>query len=73
MIYKIIELQQSLINQNSISDILNEKIYEGFNFKELFDLIELLKSISGNTLKEYIKTIFNYYEESEIKRLQAKS
>ncbi|MEV9615370.1 ATP-dependent helicase [Aliarcobacter butzleri] len=73
LIYKIIELQQSLINlKTPISDILNEKIYEGFNFKELFDLIELLKSISGNTLKEYIETIFNYYEESEIKGYKQK-
>ena len=73
LIYKIIELQQSLVNPKTpISDILNEKIYEGFNFKELFDLIELLKSISGNTLKEYIETIFNYYEESEIKGYKQK-
>lgn len=73
LIYKIIELQQSLVNPKTpISDILNEKIYEGFNFKELFDLIELLKSISGNTLKEYIETIFNKYEESETKGYKKK-
>ena len=73
LIFKIIELQQSLVNPKTpISEILNEKIYEGFNFKELFDLIELLKSISGNTLKEYIETIFNYYEESEIKGYKQK-
>lgn len=73
LIYKIIELQQSLVNPKTpISDILNEKIYEGFNFKELFDLIELLKSISGNTLKEYIESIFNNYEESEKKGYKQK-
>lgn len=73
MIYKIIELQQSLVNPKTpISDILNEKIYEGFNFKELFDLIELLKSISGNTLKDYIESIFNNYEESETKGYKKK-
>jgi DNA helicase-2/ATP-dependent DNA helicase PcrA len=73
LIYKIIELQQSLINPKTpISDILTEKIYEGFNFKELFDLTELLKSISGNTLKEYIETIFNNYEESETKGYKKK-
>ena len=73
LIYKIIELHQSLVNlTTSISEILNEKIYEGFNFKELFDLIELLKSISGNTLKEYIESIFNNYEESETKGYKKK-
>jgi DNA helicase-2/ATP-dependent DNA helicase PcrA len=73
LIYKIIELQQSLVNPKTpISDILNEKIYEGFNFKELFDLIELLKSISGNTLKEYIEFIFNNYEVSETKGYKKK-
>lgn len=73
LLYKIIELQQSLVNPKMpISDILNEKIYAGFNFKELFDLIELLKSISGNTLKEYVETIFNLYEESETKGYKKK-
>ena len=73
LIYKIIELHQSLVNlTTSISEILNEKIYEGFNFKELFDLIELLKSISGNTIKEYIESIFNNYEESETKGYKKK-
>ncbi len=73
LIFKIIELQQSLVNPKTpISEILNEKIYEGFNFKELFDLIELLKSISGNTLKEYIESIFNNYEESETKGYKKK-
>lgn len=73
LIYKIIELYQSLVNPKTpISEILNEKIYEGFNFKELFDLIELLKSISGNTLKEYIVSIFNNYEESSIKGFKQK-
>lgn len=73
LIYKIIELHQSLVNlKTPISEILNEKIYEGFNFKELFDLIELLKSISGNTLKEYIESIFNNYEESRIKGFKQK-
>ena len=73
LIYKIIVLQQSLINPKTpIPDILNEKIYEGFNFKELFDLIELLKSISGNTLQEYIEFIFNKYEESETKGYKQK-
>jgi DNA helicase-2/ATP-dependent DNA helicase PcrA len=73
LLYKIIELQQFLINPKTpISDMLNEKIYEGFNFKELFDLIELLKSISGNTLKEYIESIFNNYEESETKGYKKK-
>lgn len=73
LIYKIIELHQSLVNPKTpISEILNERIYEGFNFKELFDLIELLKSISGNTLKEYIVSIFNNYEESSIKGFKQK-
>ena len=73
LIYKIIELQQSLVNpKKPLSDIVNEKIYEGFNFKELFNLIELLKSISGNTLKEYIESIFNNYEESETKGYKKK-
>lgn len=73
LFYKIIELQQSLVNPKTpISDIVNEKIYEGFNFKELFDLIELLKSISGNTLKEYIESIFNNNEENETKGYKKK-
>jgi DNA helicase-2/ATP-dependent DNA helicase PcrA len=73
LIYKIIELQQSLVNPKTpMSNIVNEKIYDGLNFKELFDLIELLKSITGNTLKEYIETIFNYYKESEIKGFKQK-
>ncbi len=73
LIYKIIELQQSLVNPKTpISDILNEKIYEDFNFKELFELIELLKSISGNTLKEYVESIFNKYEEFETKGYKKK-
>jgi len=73
LFYKIIELQQSLINSKTpISSIVNEKIYEGFNFKELFDLIELLKSISGNTLKEYIEAMFNTYEDNETKGYKKK-
>lgn len=74
ILYKIIELKQNLENLNTpITDILKEEIYKDFSFNNLFDLINLLKSISGNTLKEYIESLFfEYNKEPKIKGMKEK-
>jgi DNA helicase-2/ATP-dependent DNA helicase PcrA len=68
LLYEVLKLKFYLENpKTSLSDLIKEDIYKLFNFGEMFELIELLKSISGITLKEYIKSIFNIYEETSIK------
>lgn len=73
LFYRVLQMKQLLeIPSTSINSVLNEKIYKDFNFTELFDLIELLKSISGTSLKEFIESLFREYEETTVKGYSAK-
>lgn len=73
LLYEVLKLKFYLENsKTSLSALIKEDIYKLLNFREMFELIELLKSISGTTLKEYIESIFNIYEETSIKGFKEK-
>lgn len=72
LFFNILKFKFDLDNSNTaVPVIVKEDIYKPlkFNFKELYELIELLKTIRGDTLKEYIESIFEIYNENEIKGL----
>ncbi|WP_424686077.1 MAG: UvrD-helicase domain-containing protein [Halarcobacter ebronensis] len=72
LFYNILRFKHDLENpKTSILSIIKEDIYKPlkFNFKELDDLVNLLKSFHGNTLKEYIESIFEIYNQNNIKGL----
>ncbi len=73
LFYRIIEFRQILKDKStSVSGILDKKIYSNLNFKELNDLINILKNIDGNTIMEYIKNIFEIYRKNNIDGLKEK-
>lgn len=70
LIYKILDLKFNLENsKTSIPTIIKEDIYKPlqFNFKEIFYLVEQLKSITGASLEEYIQALFAIYQDTDRK------
>jgi len=73
LFYSIIELKQLLEDEKTVvANLLNKNLYNGLNFQELNNLISLLKSIRGATLKEYIENFLIAYEDSQIKGFKEK-
>ncbi len=65
LFYRIIEFKLHLENpKTSLASIFKYDIYKDFNFNNLSDLTTLLTSITGSTLKEYIESVFEKYNES---------
>lgn len=46
-------------------DLISEKIYKELTFKEMKELIKLLKSIDGKSIKSFLKSIFKIYDETD--------
>lgn len=66
LFYRIIKFKSELENTKTpLINIFNKKIYAELTFSELNKIIVLLKSIRGESLGEYIKSIFNNYEKSD--------
>ncbi|MDU4697727.1 MAG: 3'-5' exonuclease, partial [Paenibacillus sp.] len=63
LLFKIVKIKYSLdVGHTPVIDILQKKeIYEDMNFKELKELIEILKLNEGETLGEYIQSVFSRY------------
>jgi DNA helicase-2/ATP-dependent DNA helicase PcrA len=49
----------------SLLDLAHEKIYKALTFKEVKELIRLLQSISGESVKSFIESIFQIYNETD--------
>lgn len=66
VLYRIIKFIVDIENSKTqLKEILPLEIY-GISIEELKELIELLKTINGNTLEEYIKVIYKIYSEDRI-------
>lgn len=67
LLYHIIKFKQALENPDtSITDLLKEEIYKDFSFNDLSICINSLKLISGNTIKEYIESLFVLYNSDTV-------
>ena len=64
LFWRIIDFKVKIENpKTSIIDLINEKIYKDLTFIQIKELIELLKSIDGESLKSFIESIFQIYNE----------
>ncbi len=65
LFYNILKFINDLKNPHtSISHFIDKKIYSRMTFVKIKELIILLKSISGSSLGEYVKNLFDKYESS---------
>lgn len=66
LFYKLIDLKIKIENPKTpIIEILNEKTYKNLTFIQLKGLIELLKSIDGDSIKAFVESIFQIYNETD--------
>jgi len=66
LFYRIISFKKALESQQTILDtVLKYELYEKLTFSELGGLVEILKSISGSTLKEYLDSLFQKFHDTE--------
>ncbi len=66
--YNIIKFKVDLENPRSfITNLIDEEIYSKLTFSELRELIRILKTLEGNSLGEYVKSIFQKYKETKNK------
>jgi len=64
LLYRIMDFKVKIENpKTSIVDLINEKTYKDLTFRQIKELIELLKSIEGESLKLFIESIFQKYNE----------
>jgi len=65
-LYRLIEFEHKIENpQTSITNLINEKIYKQLTFKQLRELIELFKTIDTTSLKSFIESMLNIYNETD--------
>lgn len=68
LLYRFIDFKRKIENQKTlIIEIIKEDIYRDITFTELKKVIKLLKSINGESLKTFIQSIFQIYNETEDK------
>ena len=65
-LYRLIEFKHKIENpQTPITSLINEKIYKQLTFKQLRELIELFKTIDATSLKSFIESMLNIYNETD--------
>lgn len=77
LFYRILQLMDSLNKpQTSLGNLIDKKIYSQMTFLKMKELIALLKTLSGVSLGEFVKDIFdkynnagNHYYKQVIRRL----
>ncbi|MEA2019668.1 MAG: ATP-dependent helicase [Campylobacterota bacterium] len=66
LFFRILDFKIKLENPTtSLLDLAHEKIYKALTFKEVKELLRLLQSISGESLKSFIESIFQIYNEAD--------
>ncbi len=67
LFYRIIDFKEKIKSPKTlIVDLMNEKIYKKLTFKQLKDLIDILKSINTDeSFKQFIESIFQIYNETD--------
>ncbi len=64
--WRIMDFKVKIENpKTSIINLINEKIYKDLTFKQIKELIELLKSIDDDSIKLFIESIFQIYNETD--------
>jgi len=65
-LYRLIEFKYKIENQQTpIITLINENIYKQLTFKQLRELIELYKTIDTTSLKLFIESMLNIYDETD--------
>jgi len=66
LFFRILDFKIKLENPTtSLLDLAHEKIYKALTFKEVKELLRLLQSISGESVKSFIESIFQIYNEAD--------
>lgn len=66
LFFRILDFKIKLENPTtSLLDLAHEKIYKALTFKEVKELLRLLQSISGESMKSFIESIFQIYNEAD--------
>jgi len=66
LFFRILDFKIKLENTTtSLLDLAHEKIYKALTFKEVKELLRLLQSISGESVKSFIESIFQIYNETD--------
>lgn len=65
LFYNIIKFKSDIDNSKTpLVNLFDESIYSELSFSELKKLIDILKSLDGDSLDEYIKSIFENYNKN---------
>jgi len=71
LLYRLVDFKQKIENPKTpIIDILSEKTYKHLTFTKLKELIVLLRSINGNSLKDFVESVLRIYSETEIQNFK---
>lgn len=66
LFYRIIEFKRNIEEpKTSLLNIIKEEVYSQLTFLELQELLNLLGSLGGNSIGEYIKSIFEKFTETK--------
>lgn len=64
LFYRIIDFKVKIENpKTSIVDLINEQIYKELTFKQMKELIALLKSIASESFRSFVESIFQKYND----------
>lgn len=71
LLYWLVDFKQKIENPKTpIVDILSEKTYKHLTFAQLKELIALLRSINGCSLKEFVESMLRIYSETEVQNFK---
>lgn len=71
LLYRLVDFKQKIENSKTpITDIINEKTCKNLTLAKLKELITLLRSINGRTIKDFVKSILHIYSETEVQNFQ---
>lgn len=66
LMYRIMDFKVKIENPKTpIIDLLNEQIYRDLTFRQIKELVELLKSIDNESFKLFIESIYQIYNETD--------
>jgi len=66
LFYRIMDFKVKIENpKTSIIDLISEKTYKNLTFNQIKELIQLLKSVDGESFKVFIESVFQIYNETD--------
>lgn len=65
LLYRLVDFKTKLENpKTSITKFVSDEIYKSLTLNQLKELLEIMKSLSGITLKDFLVSMFSVYEET---------